>query len=396
MVCLGGDFSASGQANLPFRGVDSSYSQRVCERSTVIQDNVTRLPTRVVTNSTICNYYPPAELANIPNITTNVIEGLKFLAKDNDGFFMMYEQGDIDWAAHANHMDDMLGAVFDIDDTVTEILKWISQNGGWTRNALYVTADHDHYLTLLPDFPEKLARLIIAGRSYEITPRNNSNVNPQDLANAAFRFNDTKSQIEDLLAFSTWSPEDIVNVGHFWGPRGSGGNGWGSHSTRPVPLYYNGDNGCIEKLTGTPFQVLGRVVPGIEDKIDQTHLHACMLRNLFGLPTPPCVPTYAVYSGNLNYWYKTITPGGTIATPPCEINIEARFCTPPTGPVTIQLLQGGNVIRSRVEALAPYFLFGDSPANVLSGAISPGTYEIRTIVGGNTSATTSFTFGACA
>jgi hypothetical protein len=335
------------------------------------------------------------ELANIPNITTNVMEGLKFLKKDNEGFFFMYEQGDIDWAAHANHMDDMLGTMFDIDDTVTEVMKWIDQNGGYEKTALYVTADHDHYLTLLPDFPEKLARLIIAGKSNEITPRNNSNVNPQDVASDAFRFADNKTQIEDLLAFSTWSPQDISNVGHFWGPRGSGGNGWGSHSTRPVPLYYGGDNGCIEQLTGTPYQVLGRVVPGVPDKIDQTHLHACMLRNLFGLPAPPCVPSFAVYSGKLNYWHRTITPGGTVSAPPCEINIEARFCAPVTGPVTIQLLQGGTVVRSRVESLAPYFLFGDTTANVLSGSLSPGAYSIRTIANGVTSALTSFTLGAC-
>ena len=113
------------------------------------------------------------------------MQALNFLAKDNDGFFMMYEQGDIDWSAHANHMDDMIGTLFDIDDTVDAIIKWIGQNGGWAKNALYVTADHDHYLTLLSDFPERLARLIIAGKSHLITPLNNSNANPQDLASEA-------------------------------------------------------------------------------------------------------------------------------------------------------------------------------------------------------------------
>lgn len=29
----------------------------------------------------------------------HVKEALKFLGKDDDGFFLMYEQGDIDWAA---------------------------------------------------------------------------------------------------------------------------------------------------------------------------------------------------------------------------------------------------------------------------------------------------------
>ena len=47
-------------------------------------------------------------------------------------------------------MDDLVGAMLDIDEGVAEIMAWIDANGGYEKNALYVTADHDHYLTLLP------------------------------------------------------------------------------------------------------------------------------------------------------------------------------------------------------------------------------------------------------
>ena len=192
----------------------------------------------------------------------------------------------IDWAAHANHMDDMIGTMFDIDDSVQGIISWIQRNGGYEKNALYVTADHDHYLTLLDNFPEALANFIIAGESHKITPESNSGVNPMSAAVKAGRHDDaTKTQVEHLADFSTWSQADIDAVGHFWGARGSGGNGWGSHSTRPVPISYAGDDGCIEQLTGAGYQVLGRQVAGLPGKIDQTHLHACMLKNLFGLAT---------------------------------------------------------------------------------------------------------------
>jgi hypothetical protein len=298
LVCLGGDFTKSKQDNLPLRGLDSNYKGRYCdEKSKVILDPDTKLPIGVVANSTQCDHYTDEEIKTIPHITENVKAGLKFLGKADRGFFMMYEQGDIDWAAHANHMDDMLGAMFDIDDSVKEILSWIKANGGWEKNALYVTADHDHYLTLLPQFPEALANFIIAGESHKITPRNNSNVNPQDVAVAAKRQNDTsKPQISHIRDFTTWTEQDIAEVGHFWGARGSGGNGWGSHSTRPVPLYYEGDNGCVEALMGKDYQVVGRVVKGVPEKIDQVHLHACMLKSLFGLglestsPTAPASP----------------------------------------------------------------------------------------------------------
>jgi len=48
----------------------------------------------------------------------------------------------------------MLGTMLDIDESVQNIMDWIDANGGYEKNALYVTADHDHYLTLKPNFPE--------------------------------------------------------------------------------------------------------------------------------------------------------------------------------------------------------------------------------------------------
>ena len=180
-------------------------------------------------------------------------------------------------------MDDMLGALLDIDDGVTEILKWIDNNGGFAKNALYVTSDHDHYLTLNDDFPEIVAKKIIMGESFDLTPRNNTNVNPYDEALRAGLHLTNRSQIDIIKSFATWTEQDIANAGHFWGAKGSGGNGWGSHSTRPVPLWYSGDNGCIEALTGKGYQVLGRNVAGLPGKIDQVHIHACMMQNLFAL-----------------------------------------------------------------------------------------------------------------
>jgi hypothetical protein len=117
-----------------------------------------------------------------------------------------------------------------------------------------------------------------------ITPKNNSDKNPWEFAILGLRHKDhSKSQIEHLSDFATWTKQEIEDVGHFWGPVGSGGNGWGSHSTRPVPISYHGDDGCIDALLGADFQVVGKTVAGVKGKIDQVHLHACMFKNLFGL-----------------------------------------------------------------------------------------------------------------
>ena len=79
---------------------------------------------------------------------------LDFLSKDEDGFFLMVEQGDMDWVLHDNNMDNLLGTVYDLDDAVEHTIDWIEDNGGWEEKpADSSPADHDHYLTLNDNFP---------------------------------------------------------------------------------------------------------------------------------------------------------------------------------------------------------------------------------------------------
>jgi hypothetical protein len=49
---------------------------------------------------------------------------------------------------------------------------------------------------------------------------------------------------------------------------------------------------------------------------------------------------------------------------PLLYNIEVRPCSPPsTPPVDIALMRGSRTIKSQSEFVAPYFLWGDNPAN---------------------------------
>lgn len=285
MVCFGGEYTASGQYNAPYRGLDSTYTNRYCssgELDTNADGEITGVT--ATTSDELCNHYSPEEVAQLPTMAEHVKAAVDFLGKKEEGFFLMYEQGDIDWAAHGDHMDDMLGTMLDVNDGVQYMIDWIMENGGWEKNALYVSADHDHYLTLLPQFPEAVAKMLIMGESHKITPKNNPNVNAWSAAIAAGRHEDvSKTVTEHLADFTTWSDEDIETVGHFWGTLGAGGNGWGSHSTRPVPMSFEGDDGCVETLEGAGYHVLGKPVAGSSGKIDQVHVHACMLKNLFGL-----------------------------------------------------------------------------------------------------------------
>lgn len=94
LVCLGGDFSEAGEANLPYRGIDSSYGRRWCNRNNVVRDENGNFEYVNVT-SVLCNHYEEADVAQIPKVKDNVKAALDFLSRDDDGFFLMYEQGDV-------------------------------------------------------------------------------------------------------------------------------------------------------------------------------------------------------------------------------------------------------------------------------------------------------------
>jgi alkaline phosphatase len=94
LVCLGGQYTASKQINLPFRGLDSGYSNRWCSSATAVKD-ASGATISYIPNSKKCDHYSSNERAQIPVMSKNVEEALKFLSKDNEGFFMMYEQGDV-------------------------------------------------------------------------------------------------------------------------------------------------------------------------------------------------------------------------------------------------------------------------------------------------------------
>ena len=49
----------------------------------------------VTPESYLCDRYTEEDVKAIPHISTNVKAAIDFLSKDKDGFFLMYEQGDV-------------------------------------------------------------------------------------------------------------------------------------------------------------------------------------------------------------------------------------------------------------------------------------------------------------
>ncbi|NQU85952.1 MAG: alkaline phosphatase [Mariniphaga sp.] len=65
---------------------------------------------------------------------------INILDKDDDGFFLMVEGSQIDWAAHDNNTEYVVSEVLDFDRTIGEVLKFASKDG---ETLVIVTADHE-------------------------------------------------------------------------------------------------------------------------------------------------------------------------------------------------------------------------------------------------------------
>ncbi|BAZ90684.1 alkaline phosphatase [Raphidiopsis curvata NIES-932] len=200
------------------------------------------------------------EINENPTLEEMTKAALTVLGKDRDGFWLMVEGGDIDWAAHDNNMDNLIGTVNDFDKAVQSVIDWINTNGGWKKNLLIVTADHDHYLTLNDDFPQKLT--------------------PQDGKMAR----GLKYNAKDIT-FIKHNPRD---AGHFWGSDPTQKYLWGNHTRRPVPVYYQGaysgnltiyagQNVKFTDSTGSTY-----TIPGGRGLVDQTHIFQTMKRAITG------------------------------------------------------------------------------------------------------------------
>ncbi|MBI5665336.1 MAG: alkaline phosphatase, partial [Nitrospirae bacterium] len=101
-----------------------------------------------------------------PRLSESTRAALKVLGKDPNGFVLMVEGGAIDWAAHANNMNQLVGEVKDFDDAIKEVTDWVEKTGYWTGSTndsnwnntlILVTGDHDcGYLTKGPGiFPNQ-------------------------------------------------------------------------------------------------------------------------------------------------------------------------------------------------------------------------------------------------
>lgn len=124
---FGGSFS-KGSSHLPFQTADGRHDP--------------------VAGANPAEAYTEADVAENPTLAEMTAAALTVLERDADGFWLMVEAGDVDWANHDNNLDNSVGAVLSGDEAFRAVVDWIDARDGWADTAVIVTADHGHMLTL--------------------------------------------------------------------------------------------------------------------------------------------------------------------------------------------------------------------------------------------------------
>ena len=195
-----------------------------------------------------------------PLLKDATLAALEVLGRSKKGFFLLVEQGDIDWANHANDYRWMIGTMWDLDEAVRAAVDFVNRPGDditWENTLLIVTSDHVTGTMRLND-SKRLGRGRLPAQSPGLCPDK-----------------------------PTWCP------GY---PGGEVGYGSTAHLNEPVTLYAMGDSGMIRHLR----QFEGSWYP-CTPLIDNTHLFHAMT-NAAGIPRPS--PLKAIVT------HPTACPGG--------------------------------------------------------------------------------------
>ncbi|MFZ3385202.1 MAG: alkaline phosphatase [Candidatus Methanoperedens sp.] len=79
-----------------------------------------------------------------PKLSEMTGAALEILEKDRDGFFLMVEGSQIDWANHANNLAYQVGDTLAFDEAVKTVLDWINESPERKQHTLLViVADHE-------------------------------------------------------------------------------------------------------------------------------------------------------------------------------------------------------------------------------------------------------------
>ncbi len=95
-------------------------------------------------NSGMTPSYLRAPETTEPKLSEMTGAALEILEEDRDGFFVMVEGSQIDWANHANNLEYQIGDTLAFDEAVKTVLDWINASPERKEHTLLiVVADHE-------------------------------------------------------------------------------------------------------------------------------------------------------------------------------------------------------------------------------------------------------------
>ena len=100
--------------------------------------------------------YSAADLNAQPTLAQMTDAALNVLsARPGQPFILFVEAGDVDFALHANNLDNAIGAIFSGEEAVRSVVHWVESQSNWDESLVIVSSDHGHYLVV--DDPHALA-----------------------------------------------------------------------------------------------------------------------------------------------------------------------------------------------------------------------------------------------
>jgi alkaline phosphatase len=132
-----GDFIAEAQT----AGYTVAYTK--AEMDAAVADGAQRLLGLFTASGMTPEYLRPTETTE-PRLPEMTRAALDILEQDHDGFFLMVEGSQIDWADHENNQTYMLGEMLAFDEAVQVVKDWVDAKPCRKTNTLIVVApDHE-------------------------------------------------------------------------------------------------------------------------------------------------------------------------------------------------------------------------------------------------------------
>lgn len=122
-------FYGAKTGHLPFATADGKYDPAIGVRR-------------------LAEVYSPQDLSENPTLADMARAALTVLSTNKNGFWLMIEAGEVDWANHDDNVDNSIGAVLHGDRAFRAVVDWVDEHRCWDETAVILTADHGHYLHL--------------------------------------------------------------------------------------------------------------------------------------------------------------------------------------------------------------------------------------------------------